>query len=182
MINIILSLIMLTTSVTSSQLFISKQYTNNQVNNEHTITVSRVLGLSDVYAGNSDPTLINIDNMYFRVDNSGKVSDDDGIITEFIDNVYVAHNNLAGRYFDNNVKIRYSNGVVAEYEEVETIVLQALDPFSGSSNYTDGIHLYTSLDIHQQIFSRGVVFMTCYEKDGNPSWGRKFIIMKSVKN
>jgi hypothetical protein len=145
------------------------------------ITTS-ISGTSQVSLGNPDPILININGIDFQVDNTGQVPTDDKTIGKFINNVYIAHNFLAGKYFDNNVEITYANGSILEYEEVETIILQAIDPYSPSTNYTDGIHIYKPDDIHHYVFSKGIVFLTCYDKDGQPAWGRKFIIMKPVKD
>ncbi len=143
---------------------------------------TNISGTSQVSLGNPDPILININGIDFQVDNTGQVPTDDKTIAKFVDNVYIAHNHLAGQYFDNNVEITYANGSISEYQESETIILQAIDPYDISKGYTDGERIYTSDDIHYQIFSKGIVFATCYNKDGQVGWGRKFIIMKPVKD
>jgi hypothetical protein len=127
------------------------------------------------------PTNIEIDGQIFAVDTSGNAPVYEGIIGRFIDNVYIAHNGLAGKYFSDNATITYTNGEVIEYREVETIILQAIDPYDPATKYTDGIYVYTSDDIHYRIFSRGVVFATCYDYNGQIGWGRKFIVMKELE-
>jgi hypothetical protein len=128
------------------------------------------------------PTRIEIDGHVFAVDLSGEAPVYEGIIGRFVENVYIAHNGLAGKYFTDNATITYANGDVKEYREVETIILQALDPYDPATKYTDGTYVYTSDDIHLRIFSRGVVFATCYDKNGQIGWGRKFIVMEEVIN
>jgi hypothetical protein len=128
------------------------------------------------------PIRIEIDGVNFTVDDSGIPPNVDGVIAKFVDNVYIAHDLLAGRYFNgDNAIIEYSNGEAIEYRMIETIILQALPQPDGSTNYTDGKYVYTSDDIHLRIFSRGVVFVTCYTKDGQSGWGRKFIIMEKLR-
>jgi hypothetical protein len=139
-----------------------------------------ISGSSMVSIGDNNPVMIEISGIEFDVDTTGVINNEDGVITEFIDNIYMAHNNLAGKYFGGDAEITYANGSVIEYMVDEIIIMQALDPFSGSTNYTDGVYLYTANDIHRLIFSRGVVFVTCYQKDDNASWGRKFVIMEEV--
>jgi hypothetical protein len=129
----------------------------------------------------SIPVSIEIDGQVFSVDMSGDAPVYDGIIGRFIDNVYIAHNSLAGRYFTDNAVITYSNGEAKEYHAIETIILQAIDPYDPATKYTDGTYVYTSDDIHYRIFSRGVVFATCYDKDGQIGWGRKFIVMEELE-
>ena len=133
------------------------------------------------FANRGLPISIEIDGQLFAVDTSGNAPVYEGIIGRFVDNVYIAHNGLAGKYFSDNATITYSNGEVIEYREVETIILQAIDPYDPATKYTDGKYVYTSDDIHLRIFPLGdVIFATCVDKDGQIGWGRKFIIMKEV--
>lgn len=127
------------------------------------------------------PTSIEIDGRSFAVDTSGNAPVYEGIIGQFVDNVYIAHNGLAGKYFTDNATITYADGEVIEYREVETIILQAIDPYDPATKYTDGVYIYTSDDIHYRIFSRGVVFATCYDYNGQIGWGRKFIVMEELE-
>ena len=138
-------------------------------------------GSAAVMEGNGDSINIEINGMLFAVDNGGIPPTTDDAIAEFVDDVYIAHNFLAGKYFADSAKIEYVNGEIIEYQEVETIVLQAIDPYDPATKYTDGEYIYTSDDIHFRIFNRGVVFVTCVDKDNQLSWGRKFIIMKNKR-
>lgn len=133
------------------------------------------------FTGRSLPVSIEIDGHSFAVDTSGDAPVYENAIGLFVDNVYIAHNGLAGKYFSDNAIITYSNGEVIEYREVETIILQAIDPYDVSKGYTDGTYLWTSDDIHYRIFSRGVVFATCYDYNGQVGWGRKFIVMEELE-
>jgi hypothetical protein len=127
------------------------------------------------------PVTIQIDDHVFAVDLSGDAPVYEGIIGRFVENVYIAHNGLAGKYFSDNAIIQYANGDIKKYRAVDTIILQAIDPYDPATKYTDGTYVYTSDDIHIRIFSRGVVFATCFDYNGQIGWGRKFIIMEEVK-
>lgn len=131
-----------------------------------------------VYANDKVPSFVETGGYIFDVVTSGEVPTNEFTVLQFVENVYVAHNTLAGKHFSNTAKIQYSDGTIRSYEVVETIVLQAIDPYDPATKYTDGTYVYTSDDIHYRIFSRGIVFATCYDKNGQVGWGRKFIIMK----
>lgn len=132
----------------------------------------------DVQADSPLPLYIETGEYVFDVVLSGEVPVDEFQILQFVQNVYVAHNTLAGKYFSNTAKIRYSDGTILEYEATETIILQAINPYDPATKYTDGTYIYTSDDIHHRIFPRGeIIFATCYDKNGQVGWGRKFIIM-----
>jgi hypothetical protein len=125
------------------------------------------------------PVFIQMGEHVFSVALSGEVPVDESTVLEFVPNVYIAHNGLAGKHFINTATIQYSDGTVVNYEATEIIVLQAIDPYDPSTKYTDGKYVYTSDDIHHRIFTLGeVVFATCYDKNGQVGWGRKFIIME----
>lgn len=115
------------------------------------------------------------------VDESGLTPNIDGVVSRFTDNVYIAHSNLAGKYFTgDNIILEYSDGKRIEYKSVKTIIMQAYDQGDGSTIYREGNKWYTSNDLHKEIFSRGVVLATCYEKYGISGWGRKFIFMEKA--
>lgn len=140
-----------------------------------------MLGRAAVVEGNNAPVLIEIGGYDFEVDNTGTIANVDGIITEFEDDVYLAHSNLAGRFFGNTTRITYANGKAVTYRLSETIIVQALDPTAGETYYTDGVYLYSPTELRERILYRGVSFMTCYEKDRTASWGRIIFIMEEVK-
>ena len=127
------------------------------------------------------PRSIEIDGNLFAVTTDGIPPVEEFQITEFVENVFIAHNGLAGKYFGDYAKITYTNGETLNYYAVEIIILQALDPYDPATKYTDGTYIWTSDDIHHRIFNRGVVFATCYDYDGQVGWGRKFIVMRSDK-
>lgn len=130
------------------------------------------------------PVNMEIDSTYFVVDNNGKPPDVDGAVARFADNVYIAHDVLAGRYFNgDNIFISYANGQRVEYGAVEMFILQAITQPDGSTLYSDGITTYTSDDLHYKIYPRGdIILITCYTYNNQPGWGRKFIVMKEVIN
>lgn len=116
------------------------------------------------------------------VDESGYAPNVNGIVSRFTPNVYIAHDILAGRYFTGeNIILEYSDGKRTEYKAIETIIMQTYDQGDGSTTYRDGDNWYTSDDLHREIFSRGVVFVTCYTKYGIAGWGRKFVIMEEAR-
>ncbi len=136
-----------------------------------------------IISGFSSPTMIEIDGIMFTVDHSGIPPVDEYSIAKFVDGVFIAHNTLAGKYFTDRATIHYADGQVKEYQAIETIILQAIDPYDPATKYTDGTYVYTSDDIHYRIFTKGdVTFATCYDFNGQVGWGRKFIVMKEVLN
>ncbi len=130
------------------------------------------------------PVRMEIASTYFQIDTSGIAPNVDGVVAQFYDNVYIAHDVLAGRYFNgDNVFITYSDGQQIEYGAVEMFVLQAITQPDGSTIYSDGIRAYTSDDLYTEIYPRGdIILITCYTYNNQPGWGRKFIVMKEVSN
>lgn len=116
------------------------------------------------------------------VDESGFAPDVDGVVSRFADNVYIAHDILAGKQFTGkNIILEYSDGKRVEYRAIETIIMQVYDQGDGSMVYKDGDNWYTSDDLYTVVYSRGVVFVTCYTKYGVAGWGRKFVVMEKVR-
>lgn len=98
----------------------------------------------------------------------------------------IAHNTLAGAEFfqlksgDRIVLLRESGS-----RQVFTVGairrLQALSPWSGMSSFRDleqpGLTL-SALALFNQVYAGGhpLVLQTCITEDGNPSWGRLFVL------
>ena len=119
------------------------------------------------------------------------VSNRDGQITQFgIASQYgntglLAHNTLSGRLFSQlamgqEVRLVYGDGNVEYFVIVQILHFQALQPESVSSSFRN-------LDRNEtlksgQMFNRAylgerrAVFQTCIAAEGNPSWGRLFVI------
>jgi hypothetical protein len=119
------------------------------------------------------------------------VSNRDGQITQFaIASQYgntglLAHNTLSGRLFlqlviGQEVRLVYGDGKVEYFLITQSLRFQALQPESVSSSFQnlDRSETLTA----GQMFTRAyvgesrVVFQTCLAAEGNPSWGRLFVI------
>jgi hypothetical protein len=119
------------------------------------------------------------------------VSNRDGQVTQFsIASQYgntglLAHNTLSGRLFSQlaigqEVRLVYGDGKVEYFVIAQSMRFQALQPESVSSSFhnLDRNETLTS----GQMFNRAyigesrVVFQTCIAAEGNPSWGRLFVI------
>ncbi|HLE27668.1 MAG TPA: hypothetical protein VI793_06095 [Anaerolineales bacterium] len=97
----------------------------------------------------------------------------------------LAHNDLAGeKFFDlaegQEVRIVYGDGATKRYSVTRIYRFQALDPYSPTTSFVDlgtGATL-TTLDVFSMVYmgEDHVTFQTCIEENGNPSWGRLFVI------
>lgn len=103
----------------------------------------------------------------------------------------LAHNYLSGELFfklsiGQEVHIVYGDGAVRRYLVSVTRRFQALSPEDPYSTFVDldhdGVQLSSTL-VFQQIYAGGdkVVFQTCIQADGDPSWGRLFVIATPVQ-
>ncbi len=98
----------------------------------------------------------------------------------------LAHNDLAGAEFarielDQYAIVVYGDGELAYYLVSDVEKYQALSPTSTYSDFVnqDGSNeRLTANQLFKRIYSPGdrLVFQTCIEAQGNPSWGRMFII------
>jgi hypothetical protein len=101
----------------------------------------------------------------------------------------LAHNYLAGKSFalltsGQEFYLVYGDGRVAHFTVSEKLQYEALDPASASSKFVDletGSTL-THSELFLKVYDRPgqVILQTCIEKDGQPSWGRLFIIAEPV--
>lgn len=123
--------------------------------------------------------------------NAGFVSQDAQAITQFamvnsFGNIgLLAHNHLAGQYFPslmpgNTVYLVYGNGTFEAYIVTQILRYQAYEPYSPYSRFSDlnsGIE-YSAEDVFRQAYmgEHHVTFQTCIAKNGEPSWGRLFVI------
>ena len=99
----------------------------------------------------------------------------------------LAHNYLAGTHFSDLqpqqlVTVVFGDGRLSYYQVEEVQRYQALSPNSPQSDFVDlnndGNEQITAADVFQRVYTLGdrVVFQTCIFNDGDPSWGRLFII------
>ena len=119
------------------------------------------------------------------------VSEETNTVTQFRLAAYygtiglLAHNTHSGSKFfhlalGQEVDIVYGDGTVRPYVISEIRHLQALNP---DSPYTDFVALdhggarFSSTQVFAKFFQAGdrVVFQTCIDARGNPSWGRLFV-------
>lgn len=128
--------------------------------------------------------------------NAGYVTRDPNLATQFaMPNRYgtlgiLAHNDLAGAEFpniqiNNYVVIVYGDGRLVYYTISEVQQYQALTPTSSTSDFInlDGSREHLSAaELFTRIYTtRGrLVLQTCITGNGDPSWGRMFLIGRHV--
>ena len=97
----------------------------------------------------------------------------------------LAHNYLAGETFGllqegQEIELIDGSGRVSTFTVTEILRYQALDTDDTSTRLLDlkSQASITSADLFNRVYSRPgqVVFQTCIKKDGDPSWGRLFVI------
>jgi len=109
-----------------------------------------------------------------------------GLAARYGATALLAHNYLSGALFFNltpgqEVDIIYGDGALRRYTISTLHHFQALRPTNPYSNFLDLDHSRPELsnaEVFRQIYSGGdrVVFQTCLQAHGNPSWGRLFVI------
>jgi hypothetical protein len=146
---------------------------------------------ADVLRGVYVPSVLAFPIVQQPASNPGYVSLTDGEITQFglpsqFGNVgLLAHNNLSGRYFSQltlgqEVRLVYGDGKVEYFVITKLFQFQALQPTSQYSSFRDLSNNKTLTT--EQMFNkayrgdRHVTFQTCIEANGEPSWGRLFVI------
>jgi hypothetical protein len=97
----------------------------------------------------------------------------------------LAHNYLAGAQIlqlrpGQMVYLVYGNGHTATYMVTQLLRYQALEPESPFSNFIDlrdNVRMSAS-DLFMAVYGRPgrVVFQTCIDANGDPSWGRLFVV------
>jgi len=128
--------------------------------------------------------------------NPGFVSSTPEVVTQFsLASQYgttglLAHNTAAGQYFDDihsghKIVLVYGNGDLKYYLVDQIRQFQALSPNSPYSNFADLASSAKTLSVENlfyQIYqSKGnLVFQTCIAKEGEPSWGRLFVIAHPI--
>lgn len=116
-----------------------------------------------------------------------------GLAAQYGTTGLLAHNYLSGALFFNlsagqEVDVIYGDGFIRRYVISTTRHFQALNPSDPTSDFVDldddgGAHV-SSAGLFDQIYAKGdqVVFQTCIDANGNPSWGRLFVIATPVSD
>ncbi len=130
-------------------------------------------------------------------DKPGFVSTEEGKLTEFRmarqygSRAMLAHNYLEGSQFfdlkvDQIVSIVRGDGSTESYRIVDIQKYQALSPNSPYSNFVDLAHpekeQLSVVDLFNNIYAvkDRLILQTCIEAEGEPSWGRLFVIAVPV--
>jgi hypothetical protein len=152
---------------------------------------------TDVVTGVFVPGRFSLSVLQQPAGDASYVSTQDQTVTQFGSaNAYgtiglLAHNYLSGKmYFDlregDNVIVVNGNGELALYRITRIERYQALSPTSVYSDFIDLTDPNRSKLTAGQVFQRvyaienRVVFQTCIEANGDPSWGRIFVIGEKV--
>jgi len=102
----------------------------------------------------------------------------------------LAHNTLSGRLFSKlevgmEVRLIFGDGQVENFIVTEVLQYQALTPESSQSDFRslDGRETLSAVELFDRVYSGEyhVTFQTCILQDGEPSWGRLFVIAEPVK-
>jgi hypothetical protein len=128
---------------------------------------------------------------------AGYVSEQDQTLTQFgMPGSYgtiglLAHNYLSGVHFpqleeNQDVIVVYGDGGQDRYRVTRIQRFQALSPHSVYSDFIDlsdpAQMVITAGDLFNLIYTQPgrVVFQTCIDANGNPSWGRLFITAEKL--
>ncbi len=102
----------------------------------------------------------------------------------------LAHNYLSGQLFFNlragqEVWVVYGDVQLRRYVVTRLVQYQALDPRNTRSDFVDlsTAERLTSRDLFAQVYTGGdhITLQTCIEKEGNPYWGRLFVIAEPAE-
>ena len=102
----------------------------------------------------------------------------------------LAHNYLAGQYFfqisqGQEIELVYNDNRSEKFVVTKIAKYQALSPNSPSSDFIDLVtgDQSTASQLFKKMYrnqSGNLVLQTCIYQDGNPAWGRLFIIAEPV--
>lgn len=97
----------------------------------------------------------------------------------------LAHDFLAGAYFSQlsmgqEIQLIYGDGRIENFVVTQIYRYQAIDPYNVYSNFIDlnSSETLSSNQLFKKVYmgSTHVTLQTCIEANGDPSWGRLFII------
>lgn len=102
----------------------------------------------------------------------------------------LAHNYLGGSAYFNlkpgmTASVVYGDGHVVNYQINDKKDYQAITPASAASDFVPLDRDYTIIthaDVYNEVYMTPdtLVFQTCIERDGDPIWGRVFIIANKI--
>lgn len=103
----------------------------------------------------------------------------------------LAHNTLSGREFfylgqNQDVFLVYGDGRTQRYRITRIHEYQALSPYDTRSDFVDlsnpGGPLLTHSEVFQRVYTQNgtLVLQTCIEANGEPTWGRLFVIAEPL--
>ena len=104
----------------------------------------------------------------------------------------LAHNTLSGRIFfqinaNQDIILIFGDGRMEHYRMKEVQNYQALSPYDTHSDFVDlngpGPTILTHEELFQRIYTTPgqLVLQTCFEANGDPSWGRMFVVAEPIK-
>lgn len=97
----------------------------------------------------------------------------------------LAHNTLSGKYFSQlsvgqEVRLLYEDGTTEYFVVTQILRFQALEPESVNSSFRnlEGSETLSAGEMFNRVYAgeHRLVFQTCIEAKGNPSWGRLFVL------
>ena len=116
----------------------------------------------------------------------GRISSPSSVWPRDLDRpVCLAHNYLAGEAFGllqvgQEIQLVDGSGTVSTYIVKQILHFQAIESGSTVTRFLDleSRTLISSADLFSKVYSRPgeVVFQTCIQAGGDPSWGRLFVI------
>ncbi len=112
-----------------------------------------------------------------------------GLAEKYGNTGLLAHNYLSGKlFFDleigQSVSLVYGNGCLEAFTVTEILKYQALlpdDPYGDLRDLSNG-EIISSSRVFDYAYKgdRHLTFQTCIEAEGNPSWGRIFVIAEPI--
>jgi hypothetical protein len=110
-----------------------------------------------------------------------------GLASNFKSIGLLAHNHLAGEGFASlkkgqEIYLIYGDGKILVVIVTEILQYQALEPNSVASDFVnlDDGYVLTAPELFAKVYNRPgqIILQTCIAMEGNPSWGRLFVIAK----
>lgn len=125
-----------------------------------------------------------IDRPYYVSNRNGEATQF-SMVSQYGNIGLLAHNALSGRSFSQlvigqRVRLVYGDGRVEEFMIKNILRFQASEPENVSSSFRnlDRNETLSASEVFNRAYTgeRRLVFQTCIEDNGNPSWGRLFVI------
>ena len=160
-------------------------------------TASLVNGQSETVVGFYVPNVLALPVLQQPSGDGNYISDQDGTVTQFSKpaqygvTALLAHNFLSGRLFfrlaqGQELYVIYGDGDLERYRITGLQSYQALSPYDAQSQFVDLNVPEAPVITHGELFERvyttenQLVLQTCIEANGEPSWGRLFILADPI--